>query len=68
MPTIPDKEIIHSASKAADITDALHKEIGGLECLDPFHDINPIMEQSQEHDTLRELWDSTRNQLSIACS
>lgn len=68
MNTIPDKEIIQSGWKSAGIIDAFHNRMDGLESLNPFHDIDPMMEQSQEHDTLRELCNLTVNQLSIVYS
>ena len=45
MTTIFGKEIIHSGWKAVDITDTPNNEIDGLESLDTFHDIDPMMGQ-----------------------
>ena len=44
---IPDKEIIHSGWKAAGIAYALPNGIGGLESLNLFHDIKPMMGRTQ---------------------
>lgn len=46
MNTIPDKEIIQSSWKSEGIIDAFHNRIDGAESLNPFHDIEPMMEQS----------------------
>ena len=68
MTATPDKEIIHSAQKDVGIVDALNNRTDGLEYYDSFHDINPVMEQSQEHKTLWELCSLTVKQLTIAYS
>lgn len=53
MTTIPRREIIHSSQKDTGITDILNNGIDDLEYLDPFQDIEPMMEGSQLHKTLQ---------------
>ena len=48
MTTIHGKQIFHSGWKPAGITDALNYKIDGLESLDSFHDIDPMMESYTE--------------------
>ena len=65
--TTGGKEIIHSGWKAAGITEALTLGTEGLESLDPFQDIDPMMEQSQpSNDCLDSICQLTESQLKIA--
>ena len=52
MTTILGKQIFHNGWKAAGITDALNNKTDGLESLDLFHDIDPMMEKAQKHGNL----------------
>ena len=42
------KNVIKNAWKAAGITEALESDIEGLESLDPFQDIDPMLQDSNE--------------------
>ena len=67
MTTEGGKEIIHSGWKAAGITEALTLGTEGLESLDPFQDIDPMMEQSQpSNDCLDSICQLAESQLKIA--
>ena len=59
MTAIPSKET--GGQNSIGITDALNNEKDGLEYLDSFHDIDSMIEQSQEHETLWELCNLTVN-------
>ena len=60
--------MLSSGWKASGITDAFKAGKRGLESLDPFNDIDPMMEQPQNPDTLRSICDLTESQLAIAYS
>ena len=65
--TTGGKEIIHSGWKAAGITEALTLGTEGLESLDPFEDIDPMMEQSQPTNDCRDsICQLTESQLKVA--
>ena len=61
------QSLFHSGWKAAGITEALTLGTEGLESLDPFQDIDPMMEQSQpSNDCLDSICQLTESQLKIA--
>ena len=70
MSTAEGKKIIHSAWKASGITEAMKAEKASLQPLDPFHDINPIVELDDEgvYFNLQEVCNLNESQLANGCS
>ena len=65
MTTTAGKNIILSGWKSAGIMEALQAGTDGLELLDPFHDIDPLMEQEDEPNLI---FSATANQIAVSKS
>ena len=62
MTTTAGRNIILSGWKSAGIMEALQAGIDGLELLDPFHDIDPLIEQEGERNLI---FSVTANQIAV---
>ena len=64
------QKIIHSAWKASGITEAMEAGKASLQPLDPFHDIDPMVELDNEgvNFNLREVCNLNESQLANGCS
>ena len=70
MSTTEGQKIIHSAWKASGITEAMKAGKASLQPLDPFHDIDPMVELDDEgvDFNLREVCNLSESQLANGCS
>ena len=70
MSTAEGQKIIHSAWKASGITEAMKAGKASLQPLDPFHDIDPMVELDDEgvDFNLREVCNLNESQLANGCS
>ena len=70
MSTAEGQKIIHSAWKASGITEAMKTGKASLQPLDPFHDIDPMVELDDEgvDFNLREVCNLNESQLANGCS
>ena len=70
MSTVEGQKIIHRARKASGITETIKAGKASLQTLDPFHDIDPMVELDDEgvDFNLREVCNLNEFQLANGCS
>ena len=70
MSTVEGQKIVHRSWKASGITEAMKAGKASLQPLDPFHDIDPMVELDDEgvDFNLREVCNLNKSQLANGCS